>query len=328
MFADSFSLYNNFPPYTLQMKNSTLLLLASLLLSQTTFSQTLAEKLGYEKDAKLLIIHADDVGVSHSENVATFEALKKGMVNSTSMMVPVAWSAEAAEMAQDIPDLDIGIHITLTNEWENFNWGPEAGRTAVPGLANDLGHMHGDCGPVAMSATAEEVEQEIRAQIATANQMGITPTHLDSHMGCVFYGRPEYLVSYLKIAQELKIPAMINTQIVEGIIKPNAPLFAGINVDKFPVVDQLFMAEPENYKAGMEVFYTDALTNLKPGFNVILIHLAFDDEEMNAVTSGHDTYHAPWRQADFDFFTSEKTRELLKKQNIKLVTWREVGKTM
>lgn len=310
------------------MERLSTLLICFLLLSHLSFSQNLAEKLGYDRDAKLLIIHGDDVGVSHSQNMANFEALKKGVVNSTSIMIPVGWSAEAAKMAQEMPGLDIGIHITLTNEWEYFNWGPEAGRTAVPGLVNERGHLFKDCGPVTLNASPSEVELEIRAQIKAANQMGITPTHLDSHMGCVFFGRPDYLKSYLKIAEELSIPVLLNTQIVEGVIKPNASLFEGIDVSKFPVIDQLIMAEPENYISGMNEFYTDALTNLKPGFNVILIHLAFDDEEMNAVTAEHDTFHAPWRQADFDFFTSEKAREILKKQNIQLVTWREVGKTM
>ncbi|MEP1088904.1 polysaccharide deacetylase family protein [Algoriphagus sp.] len=310
------------------MKNLRFFLHLLAFLPTLTFSQNLAEKLGYEKDTKLLIIHGDDVGVSHSQTKATFDAMKKGLVNSTSMMVPTGWSAEVGEMAKEMPDADIGIHITLTNEWLNFNWGPEAGRTAVPGLADEKGHMYPDCAQVAANASPAEVEKEIRAQIKAANQMGITPTHLDSHMGCIFYGRPEYLVSYLKIAQELNIPAMINQQMIEGIVKPNATLFEGIQVDKFPVVDQLFMAEPKDYEAGMEAFYTDALNNLQPGFNVILIHLAFDDEEMNAVTSGHDTYHAPWRQADYDFFTSEKASELLKKNKVQLVTWREVGKTM
>ena len=305
---------------------STLFLLS--ILHSSLFSQTLAEKMGYKSTDKLLIIHGDDVGVSHSQTKATFEAMKNGLVNSTSMMVPTGWSAEVGEMAKDFPDADIGIHITLTNEWLNFNWGPEAGRTAVPGLANEKGHMHANCALVAQNASPEEVEIEIRAQIKAANQMGIIPTHLDSHMGCVFYGRPEYLKSYLKIAQELKIPAMINGQILEGIIKPNLAIFTGINVDNLPVVNEIIMATPENYKAGMEEFYTNALTNLKPGVNVILIHLAFDDEEMNAVTEDHDSYHAPWRQADYDFFTSQKAREILEKQNIKLVTWREIGKTL
>jgi len=310
------------------MKNLRYFLLLLAFLPTVTFSQNLAEKLGYAKDAKLLIIHGDDVGVSHSQTKATFDAMKKGLVTSTSMMVPTGWSAEVGEMAKEMPDADIGIHITLTNEWLNFNWGPEAGKTAVPGLADEKGHMYPDCEQVTANASPEEVEKEIRAQIKAANQMGITPTHLDSHMGCIFYGRPEYLASYLKIAQELKIPAMINQQMVEGIVKPNSALFAGINVDKFPVVDQIFMAEPKDYEAGMEAYYTTSLNNLTSGLNVILIHLAFDDEEMNAVTKDHDTYHAPWRQADYDFFTSEKARELLRKNNVKLVTWREVGKTM
>jgi len=310
------------------MKNLRYFLFLLAFLPTLTFSQNLAEKLGYPSDAKLLIIHGDDVGVSHSQTKATFDAMKKGLVSSTSMMVPTGWSAEVGEMAKEMPDADIGIHITLTNEWLNFNWGPEAGRTAVPGLANEKGHMYPDCAQVTANASPEEVEMEIRAQIKAANQMGIIPTHLDSHMGCVFYGRPEYLKSYLKIAQELNIPAMINQQMVDGIVKPNSALFEGINVDKFPVVDQLFMAEPKDYEAGMEAYYTKSLNNLTSGLNVILIHLAFDDAEMNAVTKGHDTYHAPWRQADYDFFTSEKARELLKKNKVQLVTWKEVGKTM
>jgi chitin disaccharide deacetylase len=296
--------------------------------SEIAFSQSLAEKLGYSKNDKLLIIHGDDVGVSHSQNQATFEALKKGLVTSTSMMVPPGWSAEVGEMAKEMPGADIGIHITLTNEWMNFNWGPEAGKTAVPGLANEKGHMYPDCSQVTINASPEEVEKEIRAQIKTANAMGITPTHLDSHMGCVFFGRPEYLQVYLKIAQELKIPAMINTQMMEGLIKPNAAMFTGIDLNKIPVIDQVIMANPEDYLAGMDSLYTKSLNELMPGVHVLLVHLAFDDVEMNAVTKDHDTYHAPWRQADYDFFTSEKAKALIEKNNIKLITWREVGQLL
>ncbi len=294
----------------------------------TTQAQSLAEKLGYSKEDKLLIIHGDDVGVSHSQNKATFEALKSGLVTSTSMMVPSAWSAEVGVMAKEIPDADIGIHITLTNEWNNYNWPPKAGKSVVPGLTNEKGFMYPDCPPVTANASPEEVELEIRAQIKGANEMGITPTHLDSHMGCIFYGRPEYLRSYLKIAQELKIPAMVNNQIMEGIIKPNKAFFEGINLENIPVIDEIIMANPEDYESGMEEFYTKQLTNLKPGVHVMLIHLAFEDEEMNAVTAGHESYHAPWRQADFDFFTNEKAKELIQKNNIKLITWKEIGKIL
>lgn len=242
--------------------------------------------------------------------------------------LPPAWSAEVGELAKEIPGLDIGIHITLTNEWQNYNWGPVAGRTVVPGLVDAKGHMYPDCGPVTANASPEEVETEIRAQIKAANQMGIQPTHLDSHMGCLFYGRPEYLRVYLKIAQELKIPAMVNTQIMEGLIRPNIGLFEGINLNSLPVIDQIIMEEPADYQSGVEAFYTHALQNLKPGVHIVLIHLAFDDEEMNAVTTGHDTYHAPWRQADYDFFTSEKAKEIIAKEHIELIRWSDIQKIL
>lgn len=310
------------------MKKFTLLLVLLGLVPFSGFCQSLQEKLGYPKDSKLLIIHGDDVGVSHSQNKATFEAIKNGLVTSTSMMVPAAWSAEVAQMAKEISNPDIGIHITLTNEWYQYNWGPEAGKTAAPGLVNPLGHMYPSCAQVAENASPEEVEQEVRAQIESAKSLGIDITHLDSHMGCMFFGRPEYLKIYVKLALEYEIPAMLNQQILQSLILPNKPLFESLNVDKLPVIDQIIMADEAAYESGMEEFYTEALKNLPAGVHVLLIHLAFDDEEMNAVTAGHDSFHAPWRQADYDFFTSEKAKNLIEKEGIKLMTWREIGKVM
>ena len=293
-------------PNPQQMKNLLFTLCILLIFPEVGSGQSLAEKLGYTKNDKLLIIHGDDLGVSHSQNKATFAAMQNGLANSASMMVPTAWSAEVGVLAKELSHADIGIHITLTNEWLSYNWGPEAGRTAVPGLADAKGHMHPSCEMVTKFASPEEVELEIRAQIKAANQLGIVPTHLDSHMGCVFFGRPEYLKSYLKIAQELKIPTMLNADIMEGLIRPNLEFFEGINLDNLPIVNSIIMATPEDYKNGMETFYTNALTNLKPGVHVILNHLAFDDAEMNAVTRGFDSYRAPWRQADYDFLQIKK----------------------
>ncbi|MFC3416460.1 polysaccharide deacetylase family protein [Algoriphagus hitonicola] len=310
------------------MKNVSFFLFLLLIIPFSVNGQTLQEKLGYPADAKLLIIHGDDVGVSHSQNQASFDAIKNGLVTSTSTMVPAPWSAEVAQMAKEIENPDIGIHITLTNEWLHYNWGPEAGREKVAGLANSIGHMYPSCAEVSEHASPEDVEMEVRSQIQTAKAMGIDITHLDSHMGCMFFGRPEYLRVYVKLALENKIPAMINRELYQGLIQPNPDLFAGINVDKLPIIDQIIMADEEAYEKGMDKFYTRALKNLPAGVHVILIHLAFDDQEMNAVTAGHDSFHAPWRQQDYDFFTSEKAKKLIEENNIKLITWREIGKVL
>ncbi|EKB48367.1 polysaccharide deacetylase family protein [Cecembia lonarensis] len=309
------------------MKKLATFILAIICFQVYSQDKTLAERLGYSKSDRLLIIHADDLGMAHSENAATIAAIKNGVVNSTSIMMPCAWSTEAGEMVKDMPDLDIGVHITLTNEWHTYKYAPIASKSEVPGLVGPDGFMYKDCAAVAQNASPEEVEKEMRAQIEAAIKIGIKPTHLDSHMGCVFYGRPEYVLSYLKLAEEYGIPAMMNKQIVDAVIRPNAALFKDIDVDKLILIDEVAIANPEAYdEMGMEAFYTNVLNNLEPGITVLLNHIAYDDAEMRAITTRFTHWHAAWRQADFDFFTGQKARDLLKNNNIQLITWKEIGK--
>src|ERR1700761_1492388 len=113
----------------------------SVLLTMLTFGvsaqqKSVQEMLGYPKDAKLLIIHADDLGVTHSENVASISALETGSVRSASMMVPCPWFPEMAAYARTHPEKDLGLHLTLTSEWKYYKWGPVTPEAEVPGLVN------------------------------------------------------------------------------------------------------------------------------------------------------------------------------------------------
>jgi chitin disaccharide deacetylase len=309
------------------MKKLSTFLLMIISISSFAQEKSLAEKLGYSKEDRLLIIHADDIGLAHSENIATIDAIKNGVVNSTSIMMPCAWSTEVGKLIKDMPGLDIGVHITLTNEWHTYKYAPIASKSEVPGLVGPDGFMYKDCASVALNASPEEVEKEMRAQIEAAIKIGIKPTHLDSHMGCIFYGRPEYVASYIKLAQEYGIPAMLNKEMVDGIIKPNPQIFKGIDVDKLVLIDRAAIASPQLYDAiGMEAFYTELLNNLESGVTVLLNHIAYDDEEMRALTTGFSHWNAKWRQDDFNFFTSKKAKELIDSNNIKLITWKEIGK--
>ncbi|MEL6142161.1 MAG: polysaccharide deacetylase family protein [Bacteroidota bacterium] len=285
---------------------------------------TLAERLGYSADAKLLIIHADDLGVTHSENQASFHAIKDGSVNSASIMAPTPWLAEVAHYVKDHPDHDFGMHLTLTSEWQWLRWGPVAPRSEVSSLVDENGFFYPDCASLAKYGQPEEVEIELRAQVEQAIRMGINPTHLDSHMGCLFWGRPEYFSAYLKVAREYGIPAMVS---VEASRATNPEMRAHIQPDDL-LIDRIITASIPDYEGGMAAFYTKTLRELQAGVNVLLIHCAYDDRESQGMSYEHPSWGSHWRQQDTDFFLSQACLRILEEEDIQLITWREIGKLM
>ena len=303
------------------MQKSTFIILLSFIYSLTTLGQNLSiqEKLGYSRDAKLLIIHADDIGVSHSENAASIYALEHGSVNSGSIMVPCPWFPEIAAYAKNHPDADFGIHLTLNSEWTYYKWGPISSPEEVPGLINDTNHLFDNWDDVKNNASAQEIEKELRSQIETALKYGINPTHLDTHMFAL-YLKPEFLAVYKKLGKEYKLPVLLNKAYL-NYFELNAE--ENLN-DEDIVVDNIYMAFPEDFKKGMNNYYIETLRNLPIGLNVLLLHAAFNNEEMKAITIGKTDFGAEWRQQDFNFFTSDVCKQILKEEKIELITWKEI----
>lgn len=296
------------------------LLFLCFFIKKSVAQNSLAEKLGYDEDTKLLIIHADDVGVAHSENIATFLAMKIGMVNSGSIMMPCPWVAEVADFVKKNPSADFGLHLTLTSEWKYMKWSPVASLSEVPSLVDSLGFLYDDCLEFGQNAKPEEVEIELRAQIEKAIRMGIHPTHLDTHMGCLVYNSPEVFGVYLKLGREYKIPVMLGRFFLQAAPQRFKDLVKKEDV----IIEKIYTAVPSDFDSGMENYYKNVLTNLSSGVQILLIHTAFDNAEMQALTIDHPEWGAKWRQADFDFFTSETCRTILEKEKIKLITWREI----
>ena len=296
-----------------------LIILAS---TMSLVAQNLAERLGYEKDAKLLIVHADDLGSAHSVNAASIDGLENGSISSASVMIPCAWTKEIAEYAINKKERhDLGIHLTVTCEWKNYKWGPVASKSEVSSLVNEQGFLHADCVEFGANVDENEVEKELRAQIDQAIAMGIQPTHLDSHMGCLFWTKPEIFKIYVELAREYKIPCLIEKNF--SALYPEA--FKEIVTDEDVVVDAVFSPGPEDYAKGMDRFYTQVLNNLEPGLNMIIIHAGFDNAELQAITIDHPDWGSAWRQADYDFFRGQSCRDLIESNGIKLITWREIG---
>jgi predicted glycoside hydrolase/deacetylase ChbG (UPF0249 family) len=284
-------------------------------------SKTLAERLGYSRDAKLLIVHADDLGAAHSVNIGSIKAFESGLVNSGSIMIPCPWLPEIVTYVRNHPDADLGLHLTLTSEWTPYRWGPVLPKDRVTSLLDSTGYFYLTESEAASHANPKEVEAELRAQIERAKTAGIQPTHFDSHMGTLYQNQQLFEI-LLRLARENKVPTRISKEFLARL-----PFLSSILTADDVVIDNIITIEPEVKPEGWAKFYTDALRNMQPGVTEMIIHLAYDDAEMRGMTFDHPNWGAAWRQRDFDFFTSETFRSLLKENNIKLITWREIGKS-
>jgi len=297
-----------------------ILFLCNSLTSALGQTKTVAERLGFPSDAKLLIIHADDLAVAHSEDAASFDALDKGAVTSASIMVPCPWLTEVADYAKAHPDADMGLHLTVTSEWKTYRWGPVESKNQVPSLIDPSGHLWPESAPAVEHLKADEVEREIRAQIEHAIAMGIHPTHLDSHMG-VLFARPDLFAVYVKVAREYKLPFLA---LRTGASKELLSVLS----DKDIVLDSIVIAGPNVGSDNWKTFYSNAINNLKPGITEFIVHLGHDDAELQAVTVDHPDYGAAWRQRDYDVVTSPEFKKLLQDNHVILVKWKDLKKLL
>jgi len=295
------------------------LLITSPLINSFAQTKTIAERLGYPPDSKLLIIHADDLAVAHSEDAASFDALDKHAATSASIMVPCPWLNEVAAYAKQHPDADLGLHLTLTSEWKTYRWGPVESKDKVPSLLDPSGSFWPDTNQ--HNLKPEEVEREIRAQIELAASMGIHPTHLDSHMG-VLFSRPDLFAVYVKVAHEYKLPFL-------AVRSADAPkeLLAMLS-DRDLILDSIVMADPKVDSSNWKAFYANAIKNLKPGVTEIIVHLGHDDAELQAVMVDHPDYGAAWRQRDYNVVTSPEFKKALQDNQVILIKWNDLKKLL
>jgi chitin disaccharide deacetylase len=316
----------------------TLTLLSVCFLISNAFSQekTYAEKLGFPKDARVLILHVDDVGMSWDSNQGAIQAIEKGVATSFSIMMPCPWVPGIAHYLKKNPKADAGLHLTLTSEWTDYRWHPLTGRTNV-GLVDGEGAFWSSVEDVVKHATADEVEAEIRAQIERARNLGIEPTHLDSHMGTLF-ATNELMKRYVKVGIENKIPVMLpaghltlisaqfqNPQQKQQVQAVGEMLWAS----GLPVLDDLHnlsygfqypkdISDADLQKAATKQ-YKETIKALKPGLTMVIMHCTAPSEIFPFITDSNQL-----RKADLLAMTDPEFKKFLQDEKIILTTWREV----
>jgi hypothetical protein len=278
----------------------------------TTVEPT-SEMLENHPESKLLIIHADDVGMAHSVNKAAFAALEQHCVSSASTMVPCPWFKEAAAYAKAHPEMDFGVHLTLTSEWNFYRWGPVAPKDEVPSLIDPEGYFWSDVFSLNEHANLDQVELEIRCQVERALCLGLKPTHLDSHMFALMHDSRLFDV-LVRVARQFRLGALAI---------PGSNLIKGERI----TIRRLYSMQPIVPFEQWDAAYGSILRGLRPGVNQINVHLGFNDAELQAITAGRRAWGANWREQDFRVVTSDWFQRLIRESDVRMVGWKDLPAT-
>lgn len=318
------------------------LFLFLLAISFIGYSQdtTFAQRLGFPKNARVIILHMDDAGMSLSSDRGIEEVLKNGVANSTSVMMPCPWVPQMVRYIESHPEIDAGLHLTLTSEWKDYRWVPLAGAAAVPGLTDSTGSLWPSVADVVRHASAEEVDKEIRAQLARAERMGFHPTHLDSHMGTLF-ASPAFIQKYLQLGIEKQIPVMFpgghDTYIADEMHFTNEQVQYFQNLGKtvwnggLPVLDDLHnysydwnppadIAKDDAALTKWRVdLYEKSMIKLKPGVTMVIMHCTDPSSIFSEISDS-----GVKRKADMLAMLDPGFKKFLKDNGFILTTWREL----
>jgi chitin disaccharide deacetylase len=266
--------------------------------------------LGYPADARLLFVNADDFGMCHAVNEAIIRSLEEGIVGSCSVMVPCPWALHALAWLQDAPEVPSGVHLTSVSEQPTYRWGPITCRTEVPSLVDEAGYFYPESriGQFLDQVDVGELEREYRAQIEHVLDVGLQPTHLDSH--CAIHTRREDIFEMtLGLAHEYGVPLRAYYR----------PFIERMQRRGYPTSDHDLMDSYDLDTVDKAARYTRMLRALPVGLSEWAVHPGLGNAELRAAEPS-------WRvrQTDFDFVVSQEAWTILEEEGITLVDYRAV----
>lgn len=316
--------------------NSVVLLIAFVILISvlsfgTTSAQekiTNAEKLGFPKGKKVLLLHCDDAGMCTEANEGVQNYIKSGDILSAAVMMPCPNAEEMVEWAKMHPAADIGVHLTLTSEWKTYRWTTLTDPKKVPGLIDTEGKMWRDVPEVVQHATPKEIETEIHAQIDKMLKMGYKPSHIDTHMGTL-YGSAEFAKVFFETAVKYNIPAnaidLSNKEVADFYRTAGYP----IDDKMMKVLDSYPLPKLDNFgsvPAGktyneIKARFFALVNSLKPGITEIIFHPAVYSDNLKTITGSWNQ-----RNAEAKLFSDPEVKKFFSDNGIIITTWTEVMK--
>ncbi|HEY6350695.1 MAG TPA: polysaccharide deacetylase family protein [Candidatus Angelobacter sp.] len=276
-------------------------------------------RMGFSAKDRVVIIHADDIGMCEATIPAMAELLDFGLVSSCSVMVPCPWFPAAAEWIRSHPDVDAGVHITLTSEWAHYRWRPVSTVSPASGLVDPEGFLPRTTKQVQRQGKPSAILKEACAQVALARRLGMKPSHVDSHM---FSLKGHFLSIYLRLIRKMRLPGLIDRQALESWRK-RGPGALKVDEQSIPVFDRIASppnsGRPENRVAILKSLFS----SLPPGLNCVLLHPAHDTAELRTITPNWRFRVADWRA-----FQSVALKTYLQSLGIQVITYRTLSGSM
>lgn len=287
---------------------------------------------------KYLIINADDLGMCHAHNMATFELLQMGAITSSTIMAPCPWAFEAVKFAKSHPQFAIGVHLTNTSEWSTYRWSP---LTGAKSLTDSEGFMPHDCNEFAQNARTEDARAELTAQIERLKQLGLNPSHADNHMGSMYgihSGRFELLAAVIETAAQYGLPFRFPTkfsqaQYANGMFGIQIPMdqiaqaigqFTGLGkrlgvaMPDYLIPGDWNGPQKDSFENYREYIY-ELYRTFEPGVTETYIHPACECDELKAITGSWQ--HRVW---EYQLFRDPKTRQHIDSLGIQLINYRDL----
>ena len=287
--------------------------------------------------AKYLIVNADDFGMCHSANVAVFDLFKTGNLLSSTIMMPCGGAEEAVKFAIENPQYAIGVHLTLTAEWQKYRWKP---LTNAASLMDEDGFMWHESDMVEKHAKYKDVEREIRAQIDAAHAMGMKPSHIDNHMGSLYghnAGRISFLKMTMRVMGEYGYAYRLFTKTNDPRVCPKEVPFSiykhvekitGHYAKKYNVIVPDYLLFPDwtsDLKDnGYEHYREEILkiwTNIPEGVTETFVHPSIESDEIKGITNIWWT-----RVWEYQLMKDPYTHEYLESHGVKLISYRDLIK--
>lgn len=290
------------------------------------------ERLGFSPTDRVVIAHADDLGMCHAANTAFADIVAAGVVGCGSVMVPCPWFRHLADFARSHPQADVGVHLTLTSEWEPYRWGPVSTRDAASGLLDKQGYLWPDIGPLHAHMDAEAAIVEMKAQVQQALEAGIDVTHIDTHMGAIAH--PALIGAYVDLGREYRLPVMLPrvdaAALREVGLSPAEAEVAAAGMsaladagDLLPV-DHLLMP---HMSPGEDIpaQYRRVLEGLQPGLTHLIYHPSVATDESRAILG---EARLRQRSGDWRTFSDPDLAEYLADAGVVSIGYRELREVM